>query len=376
MTSRSHPRVAIVVASLDILGGHGVQAYTLSEALVRDGYEVGLIPVNPRFPPGARWLRRLPYLRTAANQALYVPSLSRLTSADGVHVFSASFWSFLLGPVPALVVARALNKRVVLHYHSGEADAHLAEWGRLVHPWLKLADEIVVPSEYLAGIFAGHGYQTQVIRNVVDVSRFAFRARRPLRPRLLSTRNLEPYYRVDVVLDAFARVRAQLPEATLTVVGSGSEETRLRRLAGEGVRFVGRVDQESMPRLYAEADIFLNASVVDNQPVSILEAFAAGLPVISTPTGDIAAMVRHNDTGLVVPPLDPAAMASAVFELVGNPTKALDLANRAHQEMARYTWPSVRGEWASVYDDGAAPAESPATAPARDIESWNSARSR
>jgi glycosyltransferase involved in cell wall biosynthesis len=370
MTSSSQPCVAIVAASLDILGGQGVQAQTLGDALARDGYRVELIPVNPRFPAGARWLRRLPYLRTAANQALYVPSLVRLAGADVVHVFSASFWSFLLGPMPALVVASALNKRVVLHYHSGEAGAHLAEWGALVHPWLKLADQLVVPSDYLAGIFAAHGYRTQVIRNVVDVSRFAYRARHPLRPRLLSTRNLEPYYRVDVVLDAFARVRAHLPEATLTVAGYGSEETRLRRLAGEGVRFVGRVDQESMPRLCDEADIFLNASVVDNQPVSILEAFAAGLPVISTPTGDIAAMVRHNDTGLVVPPLDPAAMASAVLELVANPTTAIDMANRAHQEITRYTWPAVRDQWAAVYADGNGKTRRQPGVRPRGIRSW------
>src|SRR5688572_5283932 len=115
MTSSSHPRVTIVAASLDFLGGQEVQVQTLRDALARDGYRVEFIPVNPRFPPGAQWLRRLPYLRTAVNQALYVPSLVRLAGADVVHVFSGSFWSFLIAPVPALLVARALNKRVVLH---------------------------------------------------------------------------------------------------------------------------------------------------------------------------------------------------------------------------------------------------------------------
>ena len=349
MTSHPCPRVTIVAASLDIVGGHSTQAQTLVEALTRDGYQVNVVPINPRFPPGLRWLRRLPYLRTAVNQALYLPSLLRLARADVVHVFAASFWSFLLGPVPALLVAKALNKRVVLHYHSGEAGAHLAEWGRLVHPWLRLADVIVVPSEYLAGVFSGHGYRTQVIRNVVDLSRFQYRERQPLGPWLLSTRNLEPYYRVDVILEAFALLKARVPEATLVVAGCGSEDARLRRLAGEGVRFVGQVHPELMPRLCAEADIFLNASVVDNQPISILEAFAAGLPVVSTPTGDIAAMVRQNETGLIVPPLDPAAMTSAVLELLNHPGKALRLTQRAHSEISRYTWPAVREQWAAAY---------------------------
>jgi glycosyltransferase involved in cell wall biosynthesis len=375
MTPHTHPRVAIVAASLDIVGGQGTQAQTLLEALTRDGYQVDFVAVNPRFPLGLRWLRRLPYLRTAVNQALYLPSLVRLARADVVHVFSASFWSFLLGPAPALAIARAFGKRALLHYHSGEAGRHLAEWGRLVHPWLGLADVIVVPSEYLAAVFAGHGYQTPVIRNVVDLSRFEYRERHPLRPRLLSTRNLEPYYRVDVILEAFALLKTQVPEATLIVAGCGSEDARLRRLACEGVRFVGQVHPESMPKLCAGADIFLNASVVDNQPVSILEAFAAGLPVVSTPTGDIAAMVRHDETGLIVPPVEPAAMASAVLELLNDPGKALRLAQQARSEISRYTWSAVRDQWAAAYGGVRSSAQAP-RAHVRGIRSWTFPPSR
>jgi glycosyltransferase involved in cell wall biosynthesis len=327
MQTRSRPRVAIVAASLDILGGQGVQADSLMQALRQDGYRPMFLPINPVYPWGLRWLRRVRYLRTIANQSLYIPNLAMLAAADVVHIFSASYLSFLLAPVPALLVARALNKRVILHYHSGEADDHLTHWGRLVHPWLQLADVIVVPSDYLAGVFAGHGYQTRVIRNVVDLSRFEYRERQPLRPRLLSTRNLEPYYRIDIILEAFALIKARLPEATLTVAGYGSEETRLRRLPTEGVRFVGKVDPPSMPQLCAEADIFLNASVVDNQPVSILEAFASGLPVVSTPTGDIPAMVRHRHTGLIVPPTDAPSLAAAVLQLLECPGEALRLAS-------------------------------------------------
>jgi L-malate glycosyltransferase len=345
----ARPRVAIVAASLDILGGQGVQAQTLVEALRSEGYPVAFVPINPRFPRGLRWVRRMPYLRTILNQLLYLPSLLRLSRADVVHVFSASFWSFVLAPVPAMIAGQLFGARVVLHYHSGEAHEHLDRWGLLVHPWLRLADLIVVPSPYLADVFADHGRTVEVIRNVVDLTRFVYRERAPLRPRLLSTRNLEPYYRVDLVLEAFARVRAEVPGATLTVAGYGSEEERLRRLAGPGVRFVGRIDPDAMPALLREADILVNASIVDNQPVSVLEAFAAGLPVVSTPTGDLAAMVRHDETGLVVPPRDADALAAAVLALLRNPDRAAGLARRARLEIECYTWPAVRAQWASAY---------------------------
>lgn len=345
--------IALVAASLDIIGGHGVQADSLVRGLREDGYTVSFVPINPRFPGGTNWLRRYRFIRTLCNQLLYIPSLVHLRRADVVHIFSASYWSFLLGPLPAIVAGRVWGSRVVLHYHSGEAEDHLAHWGILVHPWLRLVDEIVVPSGYLRDIFARHGYRARVISNVVDPSRFRYRDRDPLRPRLLSTRHLEPYYRVDTCLEAFALLKAQYPEATLTVAGSGSEERRLRRLAYSldiEPRFVGPVDHQAMPDLCDETDILVNASVVDNQPVSVLEAFAAGLAVVSTGTGDIAAMVRDGETGLIVPPDDPAAMAKAVATLLEDPDRALALARRALQEVHRYTWPRVRDQWAEVYE--------------------------
>lgn len=345
------PRIALVAPSLDILGGQGIQAYALAERLRGEGYEVMFIPINPSFPRGVRWVRRSPYLRTLLNQSLYLPSLRRLRHADVAHVFSAAYWSFLLAPAPAILAARLLGKPVLLHYHSGEADDHLATWGALVHPWLRLVDEIVVPSEYLRGVFARHGHRARVIRNTVDVSRFRYREREALCPRLLSTRNFEPHYGVDRTLEAFALLKGRYPEATLTIAGSGSEERRLRQLAASlaGIRFLGRVEPGGIPALYAEADIFVNSSLVDNQPVSVLEAFASGLPVVSTGTGDIGAMVRDGETGLLIPPGDPAAMAKAVGELLEHPEHAMLIARHARQEVEKYTWSQVREEWASVY---------------------------
>jgi len=346
-------RITIIAASLDILGGHGVQARALQEELRSEGHEVSFLPVNPRFPTGLGWLRRYPAVRTLANQWLYLPSLLRLRrAADVVHVFSASYWSFLLGPVPAILAGRACGARVVLHYHSGEAEDHLTHWGALVHPWLRLVDAIVVPSEYLRDIFARFGYRARVIPNVVNTTSFRYRDRVPLRPRLLSTRNLEPYYRVGTIIEAFALLAPQYPQATLTIVGTGSQEAGLRRLArslGVAPLFLGRVEPPAMPAIYDREDIFVNASVVDNQPVSILEAFSAGLPVISTPTGAIADMVREGETGSIVPPLDAAALAKAVTVLLENPDRAVAMARRAAAELDHHTWARVRHQWAAVY---------------------------
>ena len=282
------------------------------------------------------------------------PACRGWRAVDVAHVFSASYASFLLAPAPAMLAARLFNKRVVLHYHSGEAEDHLAHWGSLVHPWLKLADEIVVPSAYLRDVFAQFGYRARVIPNVVDLTVFDYRERRPLRPRLLVDAQSRSATTGSTSSSRHSRAsRSTCPDATLTIAGYGSEEPRLRAMAAQlttgGVRFLGKVAPEWMPKLYADSDIFLNASEVDNQPVSILEAFASGLPVISTPTGDIPSMVRHGETGVIVPPEAPVAMARAIADALDRPERALQMAEQAHRELGKYTWRAVRDQWSAVY---------------------------
>lgn len=351
-------RIAVVAPSLEILGGQGVQAAALMTALRADGFAVSFVPVNPRFPAALAWLRNVPYLRTLLNQLMYRWQLRTLRNVDMVHLFSASYWSFLLCQVPAITAAQRYGKPVILNYHSGEADDHLRRWGRLVHPWLRRVHRIVVPSVYLQQVFASHGYETQIIPNMISLQQFHYRPRSPLQPRLLSVRNLEPIYRIDNTLRAYALLKKEVPDATLTIAGYGSQEAALKTLVAEqqlqDVSFVGRVEPEQIAALYERSDIFINSSVVDNQPVSILEAFAAGLPVISTPTGDIAYMIRDTQNGLLVPQEQPDAIAAAVRSLLAQPDVALKMAETARQEVEKHTWRHVRADWQALFS-GEAP---------------------
>jgi L-malate glycosyltransferase len=349
-------RIAVVAPGPAAIGGQSVQAAALVGALRADGRAIDLVPIDPRFPPGLRWVRRVPVARTLLNQALYLPSLHRVARARTALVFSAAYWSFVLAALPALVAARTFGARAVLVYHSGEADGHLARWRRFLRPWLRGVDRIVVPSEYLGDVFRRHGYDAIVIPNVVDLSAFAYRERVPLRPRLLSARSLEPLYAVDNTLRAFAELRRRRPDAELTVAGDGRERPRLRALAEGlgigGVRFLGAVAPEAMPRLLDEADVFVNSSTIDNQPVSFLEAFASGAPVVSTAAPGIARMVRDGENGRLVPLGNPSAMADAIEDLLSHPDGSVRLARRAREEVLRHTWPRVRPLWEVVAGAG------------------------
>src|SRR5690606_14422755 len=147
-------------------------------------------------PAPIRPLVRVKYARTIVTQLTYWPLLlDELRRADLVHVFSASYTSFLLSPLPAMLVGRWLNRPVLLNYHSGEAPDHLSR-SRVARSALASTDRIVVPSAFLSGVFRTFGLDAEVIPNLVDRSTFAFRLRDPLRPRFVSTRNLEPLYNV------------------------------------------------------------------------------------------------------------------------------------------------------------------------------------
>ena len=349
----SRPRIAMVAPSLGILGGQAVQAKVLADHLRAEGYEVQLVPINPPFPRGAGWLKRLRYIRTVANEGLYLPTLRKLRSADVVHVASASYWSFLLAPLPAIVAARRWGKPILLNYHSGEADDHLANWGSLVHPWLKMVDKIVVPSIFLKNVFARHGYKAEVIHNVIDTGQFRYRERLPLLPEFLSVRNFEPHYGVESTLLAFAMIQTVFPAASLTIVGQGSQEAELKHLAQalsvRNVRFVGAIDPAAMPDVYDRHSIFLNSSCVDNQPLSVLEAMASGMPVVTTPIGDIPNMVEDGESGTLVPVGDPSAMAKAATLLLEQPERAALMAQRAKESLMQYDWSKVGPAWATTY---------------------------
>jgi glycosyltransferase involved in cell wall biosynthesis len=346
--------VAIVAPSLAILGGQAVQARRLLDAWTNDpDVHAWLVPINPEPPRWLRWTSKIKYIRTLVTQFTYWPQLAReLRRADVVHVFSASYFSFLLAPYPAVLAARMAGRPVLMNYRSGEAPDHLQR-SPLARRTLRAVAGNVVPSRFLQEVFASHRIEARVIPNIIDRERFAFRLRDPLRPRLLSTRNFESLYNVECTLRAFARVQQRWPDATLTLVGGGSEEGALRHLADElklrGVTFAGRVAPDEIWRHYADADIYVQTPDIDNMPSSVLEAYASGLPVVSTNVGGIPAILTDGVHGLLAPARDHEAIASHVLRLLDDDRLARRLALAGFDATEDLAWDRVRVQWLDVY---------------------------
>jgi glycosyltransferase involved in cell wall biosynthesis len=216
-----------------------------------------------------------------------------------------------------------------------------------------MADVIVSPSDYVVGVLSRHGIAARRIYNIIDPGPFIYRRRRQLRPVFLTNRILEPLYNVDCILRAFCIIQQRYPEASLIIAHDGvcraALEHHAELLGLHNTRFIGRVPHPEIPALYDSADIYLTSPDFDCMPGSLLECFASGLPLIASAVGGIPYIVKHEQTGLLIPPNDHEAMAANAFRLLEDPDLVERLTANARAELVRYSEPNIHREWIAVY---------------------------
>ena len=342
-------------------GGMANQTLQLAELLRGEAAIVELIQINPPYRP--HWISKFKGIRAAFR---LLPYLTRLWFCAGkvqlFHVMANSGWSWHLFAAPAVWIARIRGKPVIINYRGGEADAFFDKAFFWVKPTLARADAIIVPSGFLEAVFGKRDFSTSVVPNIIDLSRFTTKIAAKTRsapptefPHVIVTRNLEAIYDNATAFRAFHILTRTFPAARLTVAGSGPERGALEQLASElgiidAVTFTGRMENERIGALYHDADVMINPSLADNMPISILEALASGVPVVSTNVGGVPYLVEHDKTGFLVPPRDPHAMAEAVLALLNDEQKARRLSLAGAESVQCYTWPHVRDRLFSVYE--------------------------
>lgn len=344
-------RVLLVAPSPRMTGGQAVQAVLLRRGLEQMGVQVRLLPIDLPLPSA---LQRLPLVRTALRLVVFLALLLwHAPHCRVVHVFTAARSPFYLWSVPAMLVGRFCRRQVILHYHSGLGPTHLAQAAWLVRPLMRLAHHLVVPSDYLREAFAEQGLSAIVIQNVLDLEAFQYRKRQGMRPVVLVARLLEPVYNIPCALRAFQVLEAAWPRAELLIAGDGSQRPALEQMVADegikGVTFLGAVPWREMPACYHRADILLNTPDADNSPNCLLEAFACGLPVVTTDAGGIRYLVTHMETGLLAPVGDSAALGAHLVWVMAHQEEAIELARRARERCQEFTWGQAGPRWLALY---------------------------
>jgi glycosyltransferase involved in cell wall biosynthesis len=249
-------------------------------------------------------------------------------------------------------VLRAIGKPSVLTLHGGNLPHFARRHPRRVARLLARADAVIAPSRYLAAAVHRTRGDVRIIPNAVAIESYRYTARDNPRALLIWLRTFHRIYDPGLAVRVLARVASYVDDAHLTMVGPDKDGT-LAAVRAEAERlgvldrviFTGGVPKTAVADWLARADIFLNTSTVDNAPVSVLEAMAAGLPVVSTAVGGIPYVLEHENHALLVPPGDAEAMAQAVRRLLVEPGLAGRLSRNARAKAETFAWEAVLPRW-------------------------------
>jgi glycosyltransferase involved in cell wall biosynthesis len=197
----------------------------------------------------------------------------------------------------------------------------------------------------------------RLIPNPIDVEAYQFRPRRSAKPRLVWLRAFHRIYEPELAVTALAQLVREFPAVRLTMIGPDKGDGSLARTQRAAERcgltrridFTGAASKSSLPALLDRGDIFLNTSRIDNTPVSVLEAMAGGLCIVSTSAGGMPFLLRHECDALLTACGRPAEMAAAVRRLLCEPTLAGQLSQNARRNVEPYDWSAVLPQWERLF---------------------------
>jgi L-malate glycosyltransferase len=250
----------------------------------------------------------------------------------------------------AILIGLFYRKRIVCILRGGNLHRFAEKWPRWIRFVLGGAHRLVVPSTFLQEFAKTFGRPVLLIPNLIEIGKYKFAPHEPRGPRLLWMRAFFSYYNPLMAVEAFEQVRELYPHATLTMAGKeGPEFSRCREYAESqrlsGLQFVGLIDKAKVPEFAAEHDIWLNTNDVDNMPVTLIEMWALGLPVVTTDAGGILHLVHPEEDALVVPKRQSKAMADACVRLLKEPKLASRLVCNGRKRSEACSWPELRSCW-------------------------------
>ena len=251
-------------------------------------------------------------------------------------------------------LARIFQVKYIPILHGGNLPNRLLKNPRLCRMLFVNAYKNVAPSGYLKVAFEKEGYANVVhIPNTIEIAHYEFKQRNQLTPKLLWVRAFASIYNPKMAVKVLFELQKKYPSATLTMVGpdkDGSLQVTkdFAQELGLSVNFTGKLSKEDWWELASQHDIFINTTHFDNTPISVMEAMALGLPVVTTNVGGIPYLVTHNQNALLVNDDDSNAMVEAISNLLEDNQKAINITKNARLFVEQMDWQIVKEKWNSL----------------------------
>jgi len=253
-------------------------------------------------------------------------------------------------------IARILNKKYIPILHGGNLPHRLDKNPKLSRMIFSNSYRNVAPSGYLKYEFEKRGFKTEFIPNVINIQEYHFVKRTKIQPKILWVRAFAYLYNPNMAIRVVNQLKELYPDVQLCMVGpdkgDGSfQETQqlVKELAlDKNIIFTGVLPMEEWHKLSVDYDIFINTTTIDNTPVSVMEAMALGLPIISTKVGGIPYLLNDQIDSLLVENNSINQMVDSIVYLLNNQEITKKIAENARLKVESFDWKEVRLKWFDI----------------------------
>lgn len=261
-----------------------------------------------------------------------------------------NFWyAFIISQL-----CRLLHKKYITKLHGGDLPKRLVNNPLICDLIFKNAYKVSAPSRYLLESFSTRNYKNLIfIPNTIDIKKYEFIERKKMEPKLLWVRSFSSIYNPKMAIEVLFELKKEFPNASLCMVGPDKENLiqECKSLANKlnvEVIFTGKLSKEHWIELAKDYSVFINTTHFDNTPVSLIEAMAIGLPIVSTNVGGLPFLIKHAENGLLVNDNAVLEMTDAIKLLLTNNQLSQDIVKTSRNLVEGFDWQIIKQKWFQI----------------------------
>jgi glycosyltransferase involved in cell wall biosynthesis len=253
---------------------------------------------------------------------------------------------------------RIAKKPFIITLHGGNLPLFARKWPRRVKRLLNSAAVVTTPSSFLLEQMSCYRADLKWVPNPLDIKCYPFECRQASRPTLMWLRAFHRIYNPRMAARVLSHMVGEYPTARLTMFGPDKGDGSLQDTMREAealdvtnrIEFAGPILKRDVGRALCTGDIFINTTNIDNTPVSVMEAMACGLCIVSTNVGGIPHLLENEHDALLVPPDDPQAMSMAIRRILEEPGLARRLSANARRKAEIFDWDVILPQWEALLE--------------------------
>ncbi len=251
-------------------------------------------------------------------------------------------------------LCRVLKLKYIAKLHGGDLPNRIKNSPFLSNLIFNNAYKTTAPSNYLMSIFSkNYGTNLIYIPNTIEINYYNFLKREFHQPKILWVRSFSKIYNPKMAIKVLSILKKDFPNALLTMVGPDKEYIidDCKLYANElnvNVKFTGMLSKEDWIELSKDYNFFINTTHFDNTPISVIEAMALGLTVVSTNVGGIPYLLKNEENSILVNDNDAVTMANSIKKLIENPTITNLIAKNARAVVEEFDWNVVKHKWFEI----------------------------